>query len=73
MYIVLENGRPAEYPKSTDGWSNSKFECFNDARSYALSWLGIYGPEFSLDETAWRTGFNYNGTDIVSIVKLERD
>lgn len=49
MYAVYENGKPAILPDS-DVWNKYQFDTFDEAREYAINWLGMYGsPDLPLE------------------------
>jgi hypothetical protein len=50
MFAVYDCGKPASevgYPSMEYfGWKKHTFETFEEARSYAWKWLGIYGGSY---------------------------
>lgn len=70
MFQVFDNGKPAQYPdhKVHESWTRSAFTSFQEARDYAMRWLGEWAP---LDEDCIELGipFDYSGLGDIVLVR----
>lgn len=71
MYQVLDNGRPAEYPRARNLiWGNSKFEHFLQAVDYARNWCGHWNINLP-EQMVEAVKYDYNGYgDTIEIIVL---
>ncbi len=76
-YGVFDNGRPASksgFPEiKGTGWLNHIFDTYNDARRYAINWLGADGGYGDFEDFKLNTPYDYSGRgDMIEIKEIKK-
>lgn len=65
-YVVFDSGLPATCPVlglEDNQWDNNKFDSFNEAKNYLISWMGFDAPKDIDIELGRRYYYGESGED----------